>query len=137
MVESLVTGSVISPEVRDWLMAELRFPVLATIGDDGMPSLSVMWFDLDPRLDDRVLLNTRMGRLKECHLRRDNRLSLCFEQETDYVTLEGRAELVDDRERSLRDIQALARRYGDDPTSFEGQQRATVLMRVERVIRHT
>jgi len=64
-----------------------------------------------------------MGRRKECDLRRDNRLSLCFEQQTDYVTLEGRAELIDDRERSLRDIQALARRYGDDPASFDGQQR--------------
>jgi len=137
MVESLVTGGVISAKVREWLMAKLRYPVLATIGDDGMPSLSVMWFDLDPRVDDLVLLNTRMGRRKECDLRRDNRLSLCFEQETDYVTLEGRAELIDDRERSLRDIQALARRYGDDPASFDGQQRVTVLMRVERVIRHS
>ena len=31
------------------LMQELRFPVMATIGTrSGMPSLSVIWFDLDP-----------------------------------------------------------------------------------------
>jgi PPOX class probable F420-dependent enzyme len=137
MAEALVTRTVITPETREWLMQELRFPVMATIGSDGMPSLSVIWFDLDPDSDDIVLLNTKAGRLKELHLRRDNRLSLCFEQENDYVTLEGRAELVDDEERSLEEIKDLARRYGDDPEDFNGQHRVTILMRVERVIRHT
>jgi PPOX class probable F420-dependent enzyme len=136
MPESMVAGTSISPELRDWLMAELRFPVVATIGADGMPSQSVMWFDLDPERDDVVLLNTRAGRLKERHLRRDPRISLCFEDGYDYVTLEGSVELVDDPERGLSDIQRLARRYGDDPDVFVGQHRVTMLMHVERVIRH-
>ncbi len=137
MTEALVTRTVITPKIRDWLMEELRFPVMATIGSDGMPSQSVIWFDLVPDNNDVVLLNTRAGRLKERHLRRDHRLSLCFEDGNDYVTLQGRAELVDDRERSLEDIRDLARRYGDDPEAFNGQHRVTILMRVERVIRHT
>lgn len=137
MAEALVTRTVITPDTREWLMGELRFPVMATIGSDSMPSLSVIWFDFDGDSDDVVLLNTKAGRLKERHLRRDNRLSLCFEQDNDYVTLEGHAELIDDRARSLEDIKNLARRYGDDPEEFNGQHRVTILMRVERVIRHT
>lgn len=137
MTEELVTRDVMTHDIRDWLMQKPRFPVMATIGHDGMPSLSVIWFDLVPDRNDTVLLNTRAGRVKEKHLRRDPRLSLCFEQGNDYVTLQGRADLIDDRERSLQDIKDLARRYGDDPEAFNGQHRVTILMHVERVIRHT
>jgi len=44
----MATDTRITPEIRSWLMRELRFPVMATIGKSGMPSLSVIWFDLDP-----------------------------------------------------------------------------------------
>jgi PPOX class probable F420-dependent enzyme len=135
MPDTLVSAPQLSPELREWLMAEPRFPVLATIAPDGTPSQSVVWFDLQP--GGVVLLNTLAGRIKERHLRRDPRLSLCFEQENDYVTLRGRAELIDDPERGLRDIRALARRYGDDPDAFEGQHRITILVHVERVTQHS
>ena len=136
MAESMVTGAAITPEVRDWLMRQLRYPVMATIRSDGFPSLSVVWFDLDPAHDDTVILNTKAGRVKHHHLLRDPRLSLCFEDGYDYVTLEGRAELDDHPVRGLRVIQDLARRYDDDPTRFEGQHRITIEMHIERVIRH-
>jgi hypothetical protein len=45
-------------------------------------------------------------------------------------------ELDDDRERALDDIRALAVRYGDDPDEFSGQQRVTIRLRVDKVIRH-
>ena len=45
-------------------------------------------------------------------------------------------ELDDDREASMRDIRALAERYGSNPDQFDGQERVTLRMRVERVIRH-
>jgi hypothetical protein len=95
-----------------------------------------MWFDLDPAEPDTILMNTKVGRAKERFLRRDPRISLCFESELTWVALQGRAELDEDRERSLADIQALARRYDDDPAKFDGQQRVTFRMRVEKVIRH-
>jgi hypothetical protein len=63
-------------------------------------------------------------------------VSLCFEDELTWVALQGSVELDDDRDRSLADIQDLARRYGSDPAEFDGQQRATIRMRVEKVIRH-
>lgn len=135
MVEAINTRQTMSPEVRSWLMEKLRWAVMGTLKSDGMPSLSVIWFDLAEE-PDTILLNTRKGRYKEQHLRRDPRLSLCIEEKNDYVTLEGRAELIDDDERGLADIQALARRYDSDPDEFEGQHRVTILMHVERVIRH-
>jgi PPOX class probable F420-dependent enzyme len=133
---ALTIERVLSDELRTWLMAELRYPVLAVLTDEGAPSQSVMWFDLDPDEPDTILMNTKVGRAKERYLRRDPRVSVCFEERLTWVALRGRAELDDDRQRALADIQALAVRYGDDPHDFDGQQRVTIRIRVEKVIRH-
>ncbi len=132
----MVAGTSIFPELRSWLLAKLRFPVMATIGKSGMPSLSVIWFDLDPDRDDVVLLNTLAGRVKDRHLRRDPRVSLCFEDGTDYVTIEGRAELSDDHETALANIWAMAHRYGQGKGSFAMGDRVDIKVHVERVIWH-
>ena len=133
---ALTIERVLSDELRTWLMAELRYPVLAVLTDEGAPSQSVMWFDLDPERPDTILMNTKVGRAKERYLRRDPRVSICFEDALVWVALRGKAELDEDREGSLADIQALAVRYGDDPRDFDGQQRVTFRVRVEKVIRH-
>ena len=132
----LTIERVLSDELRAWLMAELRYPVLAVVTPDGAPSQSVMWFDLDPADPDTILMNTKLGRAKERYLRREPRVSLCFEDALTWVALQGRVELDDDRARALADIDRLAARYGDPPGGFAGQQRATIRMRVEKVIRH-
>ena len=137
MASTMITFPTITPEIREWLLKELRFPVMATIGKSGIPSLSVIWFDLDPERDDVVLLNTLAGRVKDRHLRRDPRVSLCFEEGTDYVTIEGRAELFDDHEKALDNIWAMARRYGQGEGSFAMGDRVDIVIHVERVIRHT
>jgi PPOX class probable F420-dependent enzyme len=133
---ALTVERVMSDDLRDWLVSELRYPVLAVLTTDGAPSQSVMWFDLDPDQPDTILMNTKVGRAKDRYLRRDPRVSLCFEDDLTWVALRGRVELDDDRERALADIQGLAVRYGDDPHDFDGQQRVTMRMRVEKVIRH-
>jgi PPOX class probable F420-dependent enzyme len=133
---ALTIERVISDELRDWLMTGLRYPVLAVSTPDGAPSQSVMWFDIDPDNSDTILMNTKVGRAKDRYLRRDPRVSLCFEEDLTWIALRGRVELDDDRERALADIQALAVRYGDDPSEFDGQSRVTIRMRVEKVIRH-
>jgi PPOX class probable F420-dependent enzyme len=133
---ALTVERVVSDELRDWLTSELRYPVLAVLTTDGSPSQSVMWFDLDPDQPDTILMNTKVGRAKDRYLRRDPRVSLCFEDALSWVALRGRVELDDDRDRALADIQNLAVRYGDDPLDFDGQLRVTIRMRVEKVIRH-
>jgi PPOX class probable F420-dependent enzyme len=133
---ALTIERVLSEDLRDWLMSELRYPVLAVLATDGSPSQSVMWFDLDADQPDTILMNTKVGRAKDRYLRRDPRVSLCFEDDLTWVALRGRVDLDDDRERALGDIQRLAVRYGDEPRGFDGQSRVTIRMRVEKVIRH-
>jgi PPOX class probable F420-dependent enzyme len=134
--EALTVHAVLPDDLREWLMAEVRYPVFAVLTPDGSPNQSVMWFDLDPDDPDTILMNTKVGRAKERYLRRDPRVSLCFEDGLFWVALQGTVELDDDRERSLEGIRSLARRYGDPPGAFEGQQRVNIRMRVEKVIRH-
>lgn len=133
---ALTFEPVLADGLRGWLLAERRYPVLAVLDSDGGPNQSVMWFDLDPEHPDTILMNTKVGRAKERFLRRDPRASLCFEEDMTWIALQGTVELDDDREASMRDIRALAERYGSNPDQFNGQQRVTLRMRIERVIRH-
>ena len=133
---ALSVENALTDELRAWLMEELRYPVLAVLTDQGAPSQSVMWFDLDRQSADTILMNTKEGRAKARYLRRDARASLCFEEELTWIAMHGTVELDDDRERALDDIRALAVRYGDDPDEFNGQQRLTIRLKVEKVIRH-
>jgi PPOX class probable F420-dependent enzyme len=133
---ALTVENALTDELRDWLMEELRYPVLAVLTDQGAPSQSVMWFDLDMQSPDTILMNTKEGRAKARYLRRDARASLCFEDELTWIAMHGHVELDDDRERALDDIRSLAVRYGDDPDEFNGQQRLTIRLKVDKVIRH-
>ena len=133
---ALTVQQVLTDDLRAWLMSTLRYPVLAVLTPDGAPSQSVMWFDLDPENEDTILMNTKVGRAKERFLRADPRVSICFEEGLTWVALQGTVELDDDRERSMADILGLARRYGSSGREFPGQERVTIRMRVERVIRH-
>ena len=133
---ALTIERVLSDELREWLVSDLRFPVMAVVTPDGTPSQSVMWFMLDPDQPDTILLNTRASRAKYRYLLANPRMSLCFEDELTWVALRGTVEMDEDRERALEDIKTLARRYGDDPEEFNGQERVTLRMRVEKVIRH-
>ncbi len=119
-------------------LAERRFAVLATIGEDGMPHQTVMWFEL---VSDYVLMNTARGRIKDKHVRRDARASICVEDEYRYLTISGTLVLDDEPETAQADIARLARRYeGDSPrtasmiANFRKQERVTIRLRIENVV---
>ena len=133
---NLKIESALTDELRGWLTSELRFPVLAVLDRDGRPTQSVMWFNLDPDQPNTVLLNSMAGRAKVGWLRRDPRVSLCFEGGYDWVALQGTVEIDDDRVRSLAVIKSLARRYGADPEGFNDEPRTTIRLRVEKVTRY-
>jgi hypothetical protein len=59
----LTVQDVLDGQLRDWLLAEPRYPVLAVNTGDGPPSQSVMWFDLDAGEPDVILMNTMVRRL--------------------------------------------------------------------------
>src|SRR5687768_17074663 len=103
-------ASLLSESVRAFL-EEPQFGVMATINASGTPQLTVMWYALVPH-EDVVVLNATRGLLKERNLRRDPRMSLCVEDGLRYVTLQGRAELVEDRAQQEREVNELiAPRY--------------------------
>jgi PPOX class probable F420-dependent enzyme len=128
----------LSPVVRAFL-AEPRFAVLATINGDGSPQQTVMWYDLE---GDAILMNTAEGRIKAGNLRRDARVSICVEDGYRYVTITGRACLIEDQERAQADIVRLAMRYHGEERArsiaeqFRGQRRITILVPIERVSAH-
>ena len=132
----LTVGTVLTDDLRDWLMSELRYPVLAVNTADGPPSQSVMWFDLDPDRPDSILMNTMVRRLKYRQLREDPRASLLFEAGLKWVAMRGTVELDASFQPALDHIQALARRYGGDPERYAGQERVIIRMHVDKVIRH-
>ena len=132
----LTVAAVLTDDLRDWLMSELRYPVLAINSADGPPNQSVMWFDLDPERPDTVLMNTMVRRLKYRQMQEDPRVSLLFESALEWVALRGTVEMDADFDRAQAGIQALARRYGGDPERYAGQERVDIRMRVEKVIRH-
>ncbi len=132
----LTVGAVLTDDLRDWLMDGLRYPVISVIAEDGSPSQSVMWFDLDPDDSNVIVMNTKRGRAKDRWLRRDPRISLCFEEGLRWAAFKGRVTLDDDSERAMEQIRALARRYGGDPDRYAGQERVILRFRPEKVIRH-
>jgi PPOX class probable F420-dependent enzyme len=97
-----------------------------------------MWYELD---GDEILMNTKVGRVKERNLRRDPRISICIEDGYNYLTLAGTAQLIDDQMRAQADIKRLATRYHNPEKAermmrdtFSKQQRVTIRMTIERVI---
>jgi PPOX class probable F420-dependent enzyme len=128
----------IRESVRAFL-EEPHFAVMGTINPSGTPQLTVMWYALVPD-QDVIVLNATRGLLKERNLRRDPRMSLCIEAGVRYVTLEGRAELVEDRAQQEEEVNALiaprylGQRLGSGRwTVIEGSDRVGIRMYVEKV----
>jgi PPOX class probable F420-dependent enzyme len=96
------------PEYIRAFLEEPHYCVMATINRDGRPQLTTMWYDLT---DDYVVLNMTRGLLKERNLRRDPRMAICVEDGMRYVTLEGRAEIVEDRAFQEAEVNRMAIRY--------------------------
>jgi PPOX class probable F420-dependent enzyme len=127
----------LSDAVRRFL-AEPRFAVLATLNADGTPQQSVIWYDLE---GDEVVMNTARGRLKDSNLLRDPRVSICVEEGYTFVTLTGKARLIDDQAIAQEDIRRMAIRYhgaekGNQmaENQFRHQRRVTIRVPVEHVI---
>ncbi len=122
-------------------LREKRFAVLATINKVGTPQLTTMWYLLES--DGTIMMNTRVGRSKERNMRRDPRISVCFEEGYRYVTITGRVEMIDDPQVSQRDIFRLSTRYHGEEiakkqmeTQFSKEQRVTLRLKPERIVEY-
>jgi len=106
---------------------ETRFAVLATVGPDGLPQQTVMWYLIE---GDELLFNTKRGRVKDQNLSRDPRVSLCIEDGYRYITIRGTARMDDNPATAQADIARLAVRYhgpekGAQMTGFRQEERVS------------
>jgi len=95
-------------EMRDFIASRKSMQV-ATLGRDGAPHLTTLWFAL---VDDRLVFETFSKSQKVRNLERDARIAVLFEDGIEYselrgVAINGRAELVTDPER----VHVLARAF--------------------------
>jgi PPOX class probable F420-dependent enzyme len=138
---SLPAPATLDAHVRTFL-EPAHFVTLATTNADGSAHQAVIWYRLDP--DDRILVNSRVGRRWPTNLLRDPRCSIAVMDEVDgnnWVGLTGVVEtVIDDVEQARDDIVALAVRYddaGDDQVAtFRSQARISFRIRVVRIHDH-
>ncbi len=100
-------------EEQHAFLGDPHFAVVATIGPDGLPHQTVMWYLLE---GDDLLLSTPHGSLKHRHLQRDPRLSVCVEDGFRYVTVSGRVTLVEEPAAARALYSRVGTRYRDAMT---------------------
>lgn len=110
-----------------------RCAVLSTLGADGAPRQIVIHYTLG---DDHIRLNGHRDRRWVANVRRDPRVSLIVHDDRDYlhyVSIRGRATLIDGGEAALAEAMTQAERYGEDPADFAGQPRVSFRVDPEHV----
>ena len=96
--------------LREFLEAP-SLATVATLGADGAPQATVVWFLLE---GDQILINTKAGRVKALNLDRDPRVALTiFDCGAPYRSLQLRGVVAERRVGAAagEDIQRLSRRY--------------------------
>lgn len=114
------------------LLLEPNAAIVTTLRRDGSAHSTLAWVDWD---GDFVLINTVVGRLKERHLRRDPRISVCVLDRTNtqrYIGVEGRVELT--TEGAREQVSRMSLEYlGRDFIFKPGMERILARFRPERV----
>ncbi|MBL1111595.1 PPOX class F420-dependent oxidoreductase [Streptomyces sp. 110] len=117
-----------------------RTAKLATVRADGSPHLAPVWFLLD---GDDLVFNTGQETVKGRNLARDGRLTICVDDDRPpfaFVTLRGRAELIDDLGQVRDWATRIAARYmGEDRAEEYGARNGVpgellVRVRVDKVL---
>jgi PPOX class probable F420-dependent enzyme len=114
---------------RDLLESE--FATLGTVGPDGLPQLTEVWF-LHDSGEIKISLNTSRAKTKnlvarpECSL-----LILDLQNPYRYLELRGRARIEDDADYSFAD--RVGQKYGSDLREHDGPGDKRVVVTVEPV----
>ena len=115
------------------LLSGPNFATVATIGADGVPHQTVVWVG---ERNGEVLFSTVRGRVKERHLQRDPRISVCVVDAADayrFATIVGTARLEDEGADAL--IDEMSRKYtGEGWVEHATSPRVNVVVAVEKVI---
>jgi PPOX class probable F420-dependent enzyme len=114
------------------LLKGKNFAVVGTVGEDGVPQLTVNWIDWD---GERVVVNTAEGRVKPRNLRRNPTVSVCVynhDNPYQFLSITGSAELS--HEGAEEHINELSHRYyGRDYHYVDGERRVIARITPQRV----
>jgi PPOX class probable F420-dependent enzyme len=119
-------------EIADFVAAS-RAGTFATIGRDGQPHLTAMWYGV---VDGEIWFETKAKSQKAVNLRRDPRVTFMLEDGVTYDTLrgvafEGTAEIVEDPDAVFRVGVSVWERYTGPYT--EDERQAVQMMMHKRV----
>ena len=117
---------------------------VATIGKDGMPHLTTLWFAI---VDGEIAFETFTKSQKVVNLKRDPRFSVLLEDGLSYnelrgVSIQGRAELHEDPDEVLPYALAVMRRNQpeipedklEDAARMLAQKRTGVVLKPEKIV---
>jgi PPOX class probable F420-dependent enzyme len=110
-------------EIKTFLTTGTRTGKLSTVRADGRPHVAPIWFVLD---GDDLLFNTGGSTVKAKNMLRDNRVSICVDDETPpfaFVIVEGTAVLKDNPPENLHWATQIGGRYmGADQAEAFGKR---------------
>lgn len=113
------------------MFEEANFAHFATNGEDGFPSVSPVWVDLD---GDLVVINTAEGRRKTDNVRRDDRVGLSIHQQSNpynHVALQGRVVEIT-HEGADAHIDKMAKKYmGVDKYPWASDDEQRVMLKIK------
>jgi PPOX class probable F420-dependent enzyme len=117
------------PQSHVDLLEKPGFAHISTIGPDGEPQVSPVWYDWDGTY---VLVSHTKERQKYRNVKRDDRVALSItdpENPYRYLEVRGPAEIEDDPEKTL--IHKLAKKYLDkDQFPYDTEKDNRVIFRI-------
>lgn len=112
-----------SADALDWVFAHARTAKIGIVTASGAPVVAPIWVARD---GDALVFNTGADTAKGRAVARDPRVSLCFDDETPpftFVTIAGRAEIIDDLDEVRRWAATIGGRYmGEDQAEAYGER---------------
>jgi PPOX class probable F420-dependent enzyme len=132
-------------ETRKFLIQDTFAAKLTTVNKDGSPHVVPVWFVLDERKNrttkkiEDIIFTTYENSLKATNIRRDNRVSICVDDQTpqfSFVTIHGTAKIVRQKYNELLKWNTrIAERYmGKSNAKAYGKRNGTegvILVRVK------
>ncbi|GCE13681.1 PPOX class F420-dependent oxidoreductase [Tengunoibacter tsumagoiensis] len=115
--------SILTPECRDFLLAQARTGKIATVRADGRPHVVPIWFDLE---DDTLIFTTWHASVKALNMQRDARVCICVDDERPpftFAILEGTATFSEDLAQLTKWAARIGGRYmGEDQAEAYGKR---------------
>jgi len=124
------------PDTVRKFLQKPNFAVLATVGPNGRPQATPVWFLLE---DDHIMINTSQGRIKLRNVQANPHVALTVTDRDNpyqYVQIRGRVVAID-RARGAADIDRLSLRYRGRPYQYPSTDgpanRVTLLINPRRI----